>query len=53
MCLRNLQKYLVYGALMEAKTLTSLHPNVFVQLGLVFGHWHSAHMSVYNTSQVV
>ena len=42
----------VHGALMEAEILTSLPPNVFVQLGLVFGHWHSAHRCV-NTSQVV
>ena len=43
---------LVHGTLMEAEILTSLSPNVFVQLGLVFGHQHSSHRCV-NTSQVV
>ena len=32
---------LVHGTLMEAEILTSLPPNVFVQLGLVSGHQHS------------
>ena len=52
MCLRNLQKNLAHGALIEAKILTSPLPNVFAQFGPVFGHQHSAHRCV-DTSQVV
>ena len=45
------KKYLVHGSIIEAEILTSPLPNVFAQLGLVFGHWHSTHGCV-NTSQV-
>ena len=37
-CLRNLQKNLVHGALIEAEILTSPLPHIFAQLGLVLGH---------------
>ena len=35
MCLRNLQKYLVHGALIEAEILTSPLPLAFAQLSPV------------------
>ena len=37
MCLRNLQKKLVHGALIEAEILTSPLPHAFAQLGHVLG----------------
>ena len=52
MCLKNLQKYLVHGVLIEAEILTSPLPHVFGQLGPEFRCWCSAHGCV-NASQVV
>ena len=52
MCFRNLQKYLVHGALIEAEIMTFPLSHVFAPLGPVFGHQHSSHRCV-STSQVV
>ena len=38
MCLKNIQKYLAHGALIEAEILTSPLPHVFAQLGPVLGN---------------
>ena len=43
MCLRNLQKKLVHGTLIEAEILTFPLPHVFAQLGLVLGCQCSVH----------
>ena len=51
MFLMNLQKHLVYGALIEAEILTSPSP-MYLLILAKFGHWHSAHRCVH-TSQVV
>ena len=51
MCLRNLQKNLVHGALIDVEILTSPFPHVFAQLGPYFGGQCSAHGCV-NTFQV-
>ena len=37
MCIINLQKNLVHGALIDAEILTSLFPHVFAQLGTFWG----------------
>ena len=43
MCLRNLHKNLVHGALIDAEILTSPIPHVFGQPGSDLGHWCSIH----------
>ena len=48
MCLKNLQKYLVHGAPIEAKILTS---PCICSMWPSFGYWHSAHSCV-KTSKV-
>ena len=52
MCLRNFQKNLVHGALIEAEILTSPLPYVFAQLSPVLSALALYLSSVCNTSQV-